>query len=338
MTEQFALIGAICVLLFVISLILKSVLRIVNEYERLVVFRFGRLTGAPRGPGFVVVIPIAERAVKVNLQEAAVPIPPQRVITSDNVTIEVDGVTYLQVSDPTRSVVTVTNWFQAAQLVSQTSLRSVIGHHKLDDLLTQRDQINLQLRVALDEQTEKWGVRVLGVEIRDVTLPEQIQRAMGREAEAERDRRAKIIAAEGELQASQRLTEAAEMMASSPGAMQLRTLQTITEIATENSSTVVFPVPMREMNNLGDLFGQHLGVDTHKPTIRTNPKDAEPAPEPEREPESAALNPPAQPSPPPAPTPSVPTPAPSGWPAPGPQRPGYGPPNSSYPSTGPEGR
>jgi regulator of protease activity HflC (stomatin/prohibitin superfamily) len=238
---------AIVILVAVLGLIvLAASLKIVQEYERGVIFRLGRCVGA-KGPGVFFVIPILDKIVKANLQEVAVPVQPQQVITKDNVTLTLDAVAFLRVIDPVSSVVKVQNWYQAAGLVAQTTLRSVIGHHELDELLSSRDQIDGELKIALDRQTEDWGVEVRRVELRDLDLPEQIQRAMGRQAEAERDRRAKIIAADGELQASVKLSQAAAAM-STPAAMQLRTLQTMAEISTERNSTIVFPIPVEIMH------------------------------------------------------------------------------------------
>src|SRR3954470_19398160 len=228
---------------FIIVLILLSGLRVVQEYERAVIFYLGRSQGA-KGPGLFYVPPFISRIVKVNLQTQAVPVASQQVITKDNVTVSVDAVAYFRVRDPVASVIMIQNWYNAAQLVAQTSLRSIIGRHELDQLLGERDRINSELKVALDEQTEAWGVQVELVEVRDVGLPEQMQRAMARQAEAERERRAKVIAAEGEAQAAERLGQAAETMSSNPGAMQLRTLQTMAEIATERNSTIIFPIPV----------------------------------------------------------------------------------------------
>lgn len=217
-----------------------------QEYERGVIFRLGRCVGA-KGPGIFFIIPLLDKIVKVNLQEVAVPVSPQQVITRDNVTLKLDAVAFLRVMDPVAAVIKISNWYEASALVAQTTLRAVIGHHDLDDLLTNREAIDQQLKTALDAQTEEWGIEVRRVELRDIDLPEQIQRAMGRQAEAERDRRAKIIAATGELQASERLAEAARLMAS-PGAMQLRTLQTMAEISTEQNSTIIFPIPTEVMD------------------------------------------------------------------------------------------
>ena len=233
---------AVAAIVLVIALIRTSV-KIVQEYERGVIFRLGRCVGA-KGPGVFFVVPFLDKIVKTNLQINAVPVQSQQVITKDNVTVQVDAVTYLQVVDAAASVVRIRDWFTSAQLVAQTTLRAIVGRHDLDQLLSERDTVNHELQIALDEQTEAWGIKVHRVEMRDVTLPEGMQRAMARQAEAERDRRAKIVAAEGELQASEKLSQAAKMIATAPGAMQLRQLQTMAEIATENASTIIFPIPV----------------------------------------------------------------------------------------------
>lgn len=234
---------AILVVGFVFVLILASSIKIVQEYERGVIFRLGRCVGA-KGPGVFFVVPVIDKIIKTNLQIVAVPVASQAVITRDNVTATVDAVAYFQVVDPAASVVKIRDWYSSSQLVAQTTLRSTVGRHELDQLLSERDQIDAELQEALDAQTESWGVKVHRVEIRDVGLPEQMQRAMARQAEAERERRAKIIAAEGELQASQKLGEAADVIAASPGALQLRQLQTMAEISAENNSTITFPIPI----------------------------------------------------------------------------------------------
>jgi regulator of protease activity HflC (stomatin/prohibitin superfamily) len=222
---------------------LASSVKIVQEFERAVIFRLGRCIGA-KGPGIFFIIPIFDKIVRTNLQISAVPVASQQVITKDNVTTTVDAVAYFQVVDPAASVVNIRDWYTSSQLVAQTTLRSIVGRHELDQLLSERDRIDAELQVALDTQTEPWGVKVHRVEIRDVGLPEQMQRAMARQAEAERERRAKIIAAEGELQASVKLGEAATVIAGSPGALQLRQLQTMVEISAEQNSTIIFPIPI----------------------------------------------------------------------------------------------
>jgi regulator of protease activity HflC (stomatin/prohibitin superfamily) len=251
--------GLLIVLAIIIVLFLASSVKIVLEYERAVIFRLGRCVGA-KGPGVFFVIPIIDKIRRVNLQIAAVPVASQAVITKDNVTVTVDAVAYFQVIDPLASVVKIQNWYTSAQLVAQTTLRSIIGRHELDQMLSERDRINGELQIALDAQTEAWGIKVHRVEIRDVGLPDQMQRAMARQAEAERERRAKIIAAEGELQASQKLGEAADVITRSPGALQLRQLQTMAEISAENSSTIIFPIPIEIMGAISAFTASLGGV------------------------------------------------------------------------------
>jgi len=238
-----AVLSAGIVLAAIIVLFLASSIKIVQEYERGVIFRLGRCVGA-KGPGVFFVIPVIDRITKVNLQIIAAPVASQAVITKDNVTTTVDAVAYFQVIDPAASVVRIRDWYTSSQLVAQTTLRAIVGRHELDQLLSERERIDSELQLSLDTQTEPWGVKVHRVEIRDVGLPEQMQRAMARQAEAERERRAKIIAAEGELQASQKLGEAADVIAGSPGALQLRQLQTMVEISAERNSTIIFPIPI----------------------------------------------------------------------------------------------
>jgi len=257
-TEVFVALGiALGIIIVVLIIVAAQGLRIVQEYERGVIFRLGRCVGA-KGPGLFFIIPGLDKMRKVNLQTQAVPVQSQQVITKDNVTVAVDAVAYFRVKDPVASVLKIQNWFNAAQLVAQTSLRSIIGRHELDQLLGERDRINTELKTALDEQTEAWGVQVDLVEVRDVGLPEQMQRAMARQAEAERERRAKVIAADGEFQASEKLAQAAQAMVENPGAMQLRTLQTMAEIATERNSTIIFPIPVEILSifrGLAERFG-----------------------------------------------------------------------------------
>lgn len=236
----------ICFGIFLLFIVLPG-FRIVNEYERGVIFRLGRCKGA-RGPGLFYIIPLIEKMVKTNLQVIAAPVASQGVITKDNVTVVVDAVAYFQVVDPTASVVNIRDWYTSSQLVAQTTLRSIIGRHELDQLLSERDKINSELSITLDTQTEPWGIKVHRVEIRDVGLPESMQRAMAKQAEAERERRAKIIAAEGELQASEKLGQAAAVMYASPGSLQLRQLQSLVEISAEKNSTIIFPLPVEIMN------------------------------------------------------------------------------------------
>jgi len=218
-------------------------IRIVQEYERGVIFRLGRLVGA-RGPGLFFIIPVVERMVKMDLRIVTMDVPTQECITRDNVTVKVNAVIYFRVVDPEAAVVKVLDHFRATSQISQTTLRSVLGQSDLDELLAKREDINQKLQKIIDEQTEPWGVKVTVVEVKDVELPQGMQRAIARQAEAERERRAKVIHAEGEFQAAQRLADAARIMATAPYSLQLRFLQTLTEVASERNSTIVFPVPI----------------------------------------------------------------------------------------------
>ena len=218
-------------------------IRIVREYKRLVVFRLGRVRGA-RGPGLVVIIPLVERSKSVNLQVDTADIPPQDVITQDNVTIAVEAAVFYRVVDPIKAVVAIRDPRNAVLRIAQTTLRATLGRHELDDLLANQGDINEQLKEMIDTATEPWGVEVVRVETKDVGLPDAMKRAMARQAEAERERRAKIIAAEGEFQAAERLSQAAHVISSEHGALTLRTLQTLAEVATEHNSTLVLPIPL----------------------------------------------------------------------------------------------
>jgi regulator of protease activity HflC (stomatin/prohibitin superfamily) len=218
-------------------------IRIVQEYERGVIFRLGRLVGA-RGPGLFFILPFVESMQKVDLRIVTMDVPRQDVITKDNVTVKVDAVVYFRVTDPENSVVKVTDYVRATALVAQTTLRSVLGQSELDELLSNRDELNQKLQEIIDEATEPWGVKVTIVEVRDVGLPAEMVRAMARQAEAERERRGKVIHAQGEFEASKRLAEAGAVMAAQPTTLQLRYLQTLTEIAAEKNSTVIFPIPI----------------------------------------------------------------------------------------------
>jgi regulator of protease activity HflC (stomatin/prohibitin superfamily) len=224
-------------------LILSNAIRILREYERGVVFRLGRLVGE-KGPGLILLIPMIDKMVKVSLRTVVLDIPPQDVITKDNVSIKVNAVVYFRVIDAAKAIVDVENYLYATSQLSQTTLRSILGQSELDDLLAQRDKINQQLQVIIDEHTEPWGIKVSNVEVKQIDLPPEMQRAMARQAEAERERRAKVVHAEGELQASQKLSEAAFVIAQNPIALQLRFLQTLTEVAADKNSTILFPVPI----------------------------------------------------------------------------------------------
>ena len=236
----FILIGVIVVILALFAL---SGLRVVQQYERGVIFILGRLTGA-QGPGVFWVPPIITRMIKVDLRIVTLTVPPQEVITRDNVTVKVTAVLYFYVVDPNAAVVNVMNFIQATTQIGQTTLRNVLGQSELDELLAQRNKINRELQAIIDEHTERWGVKVTAVEIKDIELPVTMQRAMAKQAEAEREKRAKIIHAEGELQASTQLAQAANIIGSQPSTLQLRYLQTLTEIAVEKNSTIIFPLPI----------------------------------------------------------------------------------------------
>ena len=240
---------ALGAVIFFIVIILSATVKIVQEYERGVVFRLGRLLDA-RGPGLILLIPFIERMVRVDLRTLTLDIPAQEVITRDNVTVKVNAVAYFRVTDANQATVNVADHVRATSQIAQTTLRSILGQADLDDLLSERESINLRLQAIIDEQTEPWGVKVSIVEVKDVELPQTMQRAMARQAEAERDKRARVIDAEGEFLAAQRLQDAARVIAEVPVALQLRYLQALSDIAGEKSSTIVFPLPM----NMLDLF------------------------------------------------------------------------------------
>jgi regulator of protease activity HflC (stomatin/prohibitin superfamily) len=256
--EQFpAVTGAI---IFFVIIILASAIRILREYERGVIFRLGRLIGGDgvKGPGLILLIPLIDRMVKVSLRTVVLDVPPQDVITQDNVSIKVNAVVYFRVMEPQKAIVQVENFLAATSQISQTTLRSVLGQSELDDLLSQRDKINHKLQQIIDTNTEPWGVKVTNVEVKQIDLPQEMQRAMAKQAEAERERRSKVIAAEGEFQASQRLADAAKILSEHSSALTLRYLQTLREIATEKNSTTIFPVPidllkpfLKDMGNPG---------------------------------------------------------------------------------------
>jgi regulator of protease activity HflC (stomatin/prohibitin superfamily) len=235
--------GGLLVLVVAGVILLGMMVKILNEYERGVIFRLGRVLGRPKGPGLILLIPVIDRIQRVSLRTVVMDVPPQDVITADNVTLKVNAVIYFRVVDPLRAIIQVENFLYATSQLAQTTLRSVLGGAHLDDLLVERDKINKRLQEILDRQTDPWGVKVSAVEIKHLDLPIEMQRAMAKQAEAERERRAKIIHAEGEFQAAQKLAEASEVM-SNPIALQLRYLQTLTEIATEKNSTTLFPIPI----------------------------------------------------------------------------------------------
>jgi len=224
-------------------IILANAIRILREYERGVIFRLGRLINV-KGPGLILLIPLIDKIVKVSLRTVVMDVPSQDVITKDNVSLKVNAVVYFRVVQPEKAIVEVENFLFATSQLSQTTLRSVLGQSELDDLLAEREKINLQLQKIIDHQTEPWGIKVSNVEVKHIDLPQEMQRAMAKQAEAERERRSKVIAAEGEFQASQKLSEAAKILSAHPSALTLRYLQTLAEIATENNSTTIFPVPI----------------------------------------------------------------------------------------------
>ena len=270
------LLVVIPILLFAL-IVLASTIKIVKEYERGVVFRLGRLVG-PRGPGLILLVPFIERMQKIDLRTVTLDIPAQEVITRDNVTVRVNAVAYFRVLDPNAAIVNVTDYNRATSQIAQTTLRSVLGQSSLDDLLSEREKINEQLQRIIDEQTEPWGVKVSIVEVKDVELPQTMQRAMARQAEAEREKRAKVIHAEGELEASQKLAQAAQVIDQNPLGIQLRYLQTLTEIGAEKNTTVVFPLPIDLIAGLFNRNGRSGETSAVSPAvdsseIRPSPED-----------------------------------------------------------------
>ena len=267
-----AALGTLIVVLAIFALIvLFSAIKILREYERGVIFRLGRLIDQ-KGPGLILLIPFIDRMVKIDLRTVTLNIPPQEVITRDNVPTSVNAVCYFRVVDPNRAITDVENYLIATSQISQTSLRAVLGKAELDEILAERERLNESLQKIIDEQTEPWGVKVTTVEIKDVEIPEQMQRAMARQAEAERERRAKIINSEGEYQAAEKLTDAADIISRNPASLQLRYLQTLLEISGNQNSTVIFPLPMDLISafqqTLGDIAGGEAasGGSVH-PTI-----------------------------------------------------------------------
>jgi len=237
-------IGAVVI---IVLLFLANAIKVVREYERGVIFRLGRLVGA-KGPGIFLIIPIVDKMVKVSLRTVTLDVPPQEVITKDNVSTQVNAVLFFRVLDPCAAIVEVQNYMEATRQIAMTTLRSILGGFELDQVLGEREKINMQLQQIVDQQTDPWGIKVKNMEIKDVKLPSDMQRAIARQAEAERDRRAKVINAEGELQAATKLGEAAAIIERNPSAMQLRYLQTLNDISAENASTIVFPVPIELFN------------------------------------------------------------------------------------------
>ncbi len=242
---------SILIVIIIVLIFLASAIKIVREYERGVIFRLGRLIGA-KGPGLFFIIPFVDQFVKVELRVVTMDVPKQELITKDNVPVTVDAVVYFRVMNPEDAITKVENFIMATSLISQTTLRSVVGQGELDDLLAHRDKINEELQKIIDIKTDPWGIKVSSVEIKEVVLPEDLKRAMARQAETERERRAKVINAEGEFQAAEKLTEAAKIISKSPIALQLRYLQTLSDISAENASTIIFPLPMELLRAFTD--------------------------------------------------------------------------------------
>jgi len=276
---------------FFVVILLATALRVLREYERGVIFRLGRLI-AQKGPGLIVLIPIIDRMVRVDLRTITLQIPPQEVITRDNVTARVTAVTYFRVIDPNKAITEVENFLSAVTQIAQTTLRSVLGTAELDTLLAERERLNADLQKIIDDQTEPWGVKVTTVEIKDVEIPQGMQRAMARQAEAERERRAKIINAEGEFQAAQRLFDAAEIISQNPATIQLRYLQTLLELGSGSTSTIVFPLPIDLISPLGDMMRRFAGGEGGPPPPpKPPPPRTQPGLSPTEEPEGPPVTP-----------------------------------------------
>ena len=248
--------GAFPIFLIVIAFLILSSIKVLKEYERGVIFRLGRFLST-KGPGLIIVLPGIDKMVKVSLRLIALDVPPQDIITKDNVSVKVNAVVYFRVINPEKAVIEVEDYLYATSQLSQTTLRSILGAADMDELLSARDKINASLQIILDKRTDPWGIKVTNVEVKHVDLPQEMQRAMAKQAEAERERRAKIINAEGEYQAAQKLTDAAAIIATQPSALQLRYLQTLREIASENATTIIFPIPI-------DLFEPFLRMREKK--------------------------------------------------------------------------
>ena len=243
------------IVMFLVIYFFSSAIKILKEYERGVVFRLGRVIPV-KGPGLVIIIPVIDKLVRVSLRTVTFDVPPQDVITRDNISVKVNAVVYFRVMDPIKAITAVEDFYYATSQISQTTLRSILGQSQLDDLLAKREDINAELQKVIDQQTEPWGIKVTTVEVKNVDLPSEMQRAIAKQAEAERERRAKIIHAEGEFQAAQKLADAAKIIATESGALQLRFLQTLTEIATEKNSTIIFPVPIDLIKPFIDRMGK----------------------------------------------------------------------------------
>ncbi|MFH1015209.1 MAG: slipin family protein [Nitrospirota bacterium] len=246
--------GILFVVFFILYFLLSAI-KILKEYERGVVFRLGRVIPV-KGPGLIIIIPVVDKLVRVSLRTVTFDVPPQDVITRDNISVKVNAVVYFRVMDPIKAITAVEDFYYATSQISQTTLRSILGQSQLDDLLAKREDINAELQKVIDQQTEPWGIKVTTVEVKNVDLPAEMQRAIAKQAEAERERRAKIIHAEGEFQAAQKLADAAKIIATESGALQLRFLQTLTEIATEKNSTIIFPVPIDLIKPFLDKMGK----------------------------------------------------------------------------------
>lgn len=243
--------------LFLIVLVvffLVSAIKILNEYERGVIFRLGRVLGAPKGPGLIILIPVIDKMIKVSLRTVVLDVPPQDVITRDNISVKVNAVVYFRVMDPSKAIIAVENYLYATSQLAQTTLRSVLGQAELDELLSQREKINERLQEILDTHTEPWGIKVSNVEVKNVDLPQEMQRAIAKQAEAERERRSKVISAEGEFQAATKLADASDILSRNPMSLQLRYLQTLIEISSEKNSTVIFPIPIDLISAFTEKF------------------------------------------------------------------------------------
>jgi regulator of protease activity HflC (stomatin/prohibitin superfamily) len=267
--------AVIAVLLVFLFIVVGSAVKILREYERGVIFRLGRLI-AQKGPGLILLIPIVDRMVRVDLRTVTLNIPPQEVITRDNVPASVTAVTYFRVIDPNKAIVEVENFLLATSQIAQTTLRSVLGKAELDQLLSERERLNEDLQTIIDEQTEPWGVKVTTVEIKDVEIPDQMQRAMARQAEAERERRAKIINSEGEYQAAQKLADAADIISTNPATLQLRYLQTLLEMGVNQNTTIVFPLPMDVISPFVDMARGGTAGERKPPPPPPPPPEPEP--------------------------------------------------------------
>lgn len=253
MPSVIILVPVVIILFWVLSCI-----KVIPEYERAVIFTLGRLAATPKGPGLVLIFAPLQRVVRVSLQQEAMEVPPQDIITRDNVTLKVNAVIFLRVVDPNRAIVQVSNYRYQTSQFAQTTLRSVLGEVDLDELLAHREKINLRLQSILDQHTDPWGIKVTSVEVKQVDLPESMTRAMAKQAEAEREKRSKIIHAEGEFAAAQRLTEAAHLLAAEPASIQLRYLQTLTEIGVEKNTTVIFPVPVDMLQGIQQIINKSV--------------------------------------------------------------------------------